>query len=117
MANSTARIFQVPNEVTEVALTLLHPIDVAKISQTCHAAHALVYGTSDQYLWRELLLYSFVDPRHAFTQRHAHNSDPYNWQVELQQRVQAELVAFGKKQTHERNSIFHSNVILLGHHL
>jgi hypothetical protein len=100
MANPTARIFQIPDEVLEDALTLLHPVDAAKFSQTCHSAHALVYGGPDQYLWRELfLLYPFDDPRHAFILRHADNSALYNWKVELQQRVQAELVAFGKKQT------------------
>jgi hypothetical protein len=99
MANSTARIFQIPDEVTEAALTLLHPVDVAKFSQTCRSAHALVYLTPDQYLWRELLLHSFDDPRHAFIPQRTHNSAPYNWKVELQQRVQAKLVAFSKNQT------------------
>jgi hypothetical protein len=100
MANPTARIFHIPDEVTEGALMLLHPVDVAKFSQTCHSAHALVYSVSDQYLWRELfLLYPFDDPRPTFIPQCTNNSAPFNWKVELQKRVRAELVAFSKEQT------------------
>jgi hypothetical protein len=100
MANSTAPIFQHLDEVTEGALRLLHPVDIAKFSQTCRAAHALVYGAPNQYLWRELfLLYPFDDPHHAFIPGQTNSSPPYNWKVELQQRVRAELLAFGQEWT------------------
>ena len=99
MANLTARIFHIPDKVTEGALTLLHPVDIAKFAQTCHSAHALVYSISDQYLWHELfLLYPFNAPHPTFISQCTNNSAPYNWKAELQQRVQAELVAFSKEQ-------------------
>ena len=96
MASPTVAVFQIPNEVIEHALTYLHPLDVARFSQTCRLACTFVYGAADQYLWRQLFLASFDDPREAFDSRDA--NPEYNWKGELQRRAQAELIAFNIKQ-------------------
>ena len=93
MSNSTVTVFQIPAEITEHALTFLHPLDIAQFSQTCHLASTMVYGSSDQYLWRQLFLaHPFDDPRKYIDGRNA--SVPCNWLKVLQSRVRAELVAF-----------------------
>jgi hypothetical protein len=86
------RVLQIPSEVTQEALLYLHPIDIASFSQTCHSAHAVVYSPLDQYLWRELFLAAFDDPRESVNYRHANAS--YDWKHELQRRIRAELIAF-----------------------
>jgi hypothetical protein len=92
MASSTATVFRIPDEITEYALTFLHPLDIANFSQTCRLAYALVYGAPDQYLWRQLFLaHPFDDPRNALG--YQNTSTSYNWRAGLQQRVQAELIA------------------------
>jgi hypothetical protein len=94
MASSTATVFPIPDEITEYALTFLHPLDIASFSQTCRLACALVYGPPDQYLWRQLFLaHPFDDPRNP---SHCLNTSTslYNWRAALQQRVQAERIAF-----------------------
>ena len=97
MSNSTVTVFQIPAEITEHALTFLHPLDIAQFSQTCHLAYTMVYGSVDQYLWRQLFLaHPFDDPREANDGRNA--SVPYNWLKALQSRVRAELVAFNIEQ-------------------
>jgi hypothetical protein len=112
MPNSTAPIFQNPDEVTEGALRFLHPVDIAKFSQTCRAAHALIYRAPNQYLWRELfLLYPFDDPRHAFIPGHTNGSPPYNWKVELQQRVRTELLAFAQERTLDEQQFVFDTII------
>jgi hypothetical protein len=93
MSNSTVTVFQIPAEITEHALTFLHPLDVAQFSQTCHLAYTMVYGSADEYLWRQLfLVHPFDDPHKAIGGQNA--SVPYNWKKELQRRARAELVAF-----------------------
>ena len=93
MASSMATVFRIPDEITEYALTFLHPLDIANFSQTCHLAYALVYGAPDQYLWRQLFLaHPFDDPRNTLD--YQNTSTSYNWRAVLQQRVQAELIAF-----------------------
>lgn len=90
-------MFQIPAEVTEHTLTFLHPLDVARFSQTCHLAYTMVYGAADEYLWRQLFLsHPFDDPRKVIGSGNA--SIPYNWKKELQRRVQAELIAFNIEQ-------------------
>ncbi len=67
-----------PPELTE--LTLVFAVargDVTSISavaQTCHYMRSLVYGASDQHLWREVFLAAFDDPRLA---DRADKTDPY----------------------------------------
>lgn len=91
VTNSPLTIWDIPSEIIEHALTFLHPIDIAKFSQTCHLAHTLVYRTADSHLWRQLfLLYPFDDPRPV---GFPHADVPYDWMGELQRRIKAELIA------------------------
>lgn len=96
MPGLNAQVFQIPLEVTEHALTFLHPRDVASFSQTCQSAHTVVYCSPDQYLWRELFLSYFDDPRRSQGQIDD-CSISYNWRHEVQRRVQAELIALNWK--------------------
>ena len=90
-------MFRIPAEITEHALTFLHPLDIAQFSQTCHLAYTMVYGSSDQYLWHQLfLVHPFDDPHKS--NDGPNSSVPYNWLKVLQSRVKAELVAFNIKQ-------------------
>ncbi|KAL4068391.1 hypothetical protein V8B97DRAFT_2024941 [Scleroderma yunnanense] len=79
-------------EILEQILVHCHPRDVAAFSQTCRRAHAVVYGSSDQYLWREFFLsYPFDDPRRM----HEGFSEcpSFDWKGELQRRIRAEAIA------------------------
>lgn len=85
-------VLPIPSEITEQALTLCHPRDVASFSQTCRKARRLVYGTPDQYLWRQLfLLFPFDDPRQIPSPFLEH--DQFNWRKELHRRMEAQLIA------------------------
>jgi hypothetical protein len=96
MTSSTAAVFQIPDEVIEHTLTYLHPLCVFRFAQTCRSAHSLVHGASDPYLWRQLFLTSFDDPRKTVDSRN--ENFQYNWKGELQRRVRAELIAFNMEQ-------------------
>ncbi|KAH9945608.1 hypothetical protein B0H21DRAFT_428535 [Amylocystis lapponica] len=81
-----------PPELTERILLFCHPRDVSNFSQTCWAAHNLVYKSGDQYLWRELFLSQpFDDIRSAVPAPGAQQHE-LDWKTELQRRVEAELV-------------------------
>ncbi|KAG1769605.1 hypothetical protein EDD22DRAFT_868420 [Suillus occidentalis] len=87
-----SRVFQIPSEVIEHALTLCHPRDVASFSQTCREARRIVYGNLDQYLWRQLfLLFPFDDPRQ--TPSLFQENGQFNWRKELHRRMEAQLIA------------------------
>ncbi|KAG1777383.1 hypothetical protein EV702DRAFT_1102901 [Suillus placidus] len=87
-----SRVFQIPSEITEHALTLCHPRDVASFSQTCRKARGLVYGGPDQYLWRRLfLLFPFDDPRQIPPPFQADGQ--FNWRKELFRRMEAQSIA------------------------
>src|SRR6267154_1010881 len=93
-------VLPIPSEITEQALTLCHPRDVASFSQTCRKAYRLVYGSPDQYLWRQLFLqFPFDDPRQmqfAFLE-----DSQVNWRDELHRRMEAQLSACRKNSTLE----------------
>ncbi|KAG2345310.1 hypothetical protein BDR05DRAFT_880443 [Suillus weaverae] len=87
-----SRVFQIPSEITEHALTLCHPRDVASFSQTCRKARGLVYGSPDQYLWRRLfLLFPFDDPRQIPPP--FQEDGQFNWRKELFRRMEAQSIA------------------------
>ncbi|KAF7986246.1 hypothetical protein HWV62_38715 [Athelia sp. TMB] len=96
MSPATPLIFTIPPEISEHALTFLHPIDVAAFAQVSRAGRALVYGASDHYLWRQLFLALFDDPRKSLKGRSAHPA--YNWKGELQRRIRSELAALNAEQ-------------------
>ncbi|KAH7910708.1 hypothetical protein BJ138DRAFT_1064635 [Hygrophoropsis aurantiaca] len=96
MAGLNKGVLSIPPELTEHALTLCHPRDVAAFSRTCRKAHTLVYSSPDQYLWRQLfLLYPFDDARNSLHPQFYEESR-FNWAAELQKRVRAETVARSK---------------------
>ncbi|KAG1810055.1 uncharacterized protein HD556DRAFT_1317615 [Suillus plorans] len=85
-------VFQIPPELTEHTLTLCHPRDVESFSQTCRKARRLVYGSPDQYLWRQLfLLFPFDDPR--LISSPFQEDGQFNWRKELHRRMEAQLIA------------------------
>ncbi|KAG2370238.1 hypothetical protein BDR07DRAFT_1476235 [Suillus spraguei] len=89
---SLSHVFQIPSEIIEHALTLCHPHDVASFSQTCRQARRLVYGSPDQYLWRQLfLLFPFDDPRQIPSP--FQEDGEFNWRKELRRRMKAQLIA------------------------
>ncbi|KAI0357174.1 hypothetical protein OH77DRAFT_1451415 [Trametes cingulata] len=57
-----------PSEVIELVLiyaAAASPESLAAFSQTCRAYKELVYGASDNHLWREIFLTTFDDPRES----------------------------------------------------
>jgi hypothetical protein len=92
-------ISAVPPELAERTLALCHPRDVAAFAQTCRRAHALVYQSPDQYLWRLLFLrFPFDDPRLStpspqHTRTTAAAVAVVDWRAKLQRRVRAERIA------------------------
>ncbi|KAG1749639.1 uncharacterized protein EDB91DRAFT_1108816 [Suillus paluster] len=88
-------VFPIPSEITERALALCHPRDVASFSQTCRKAHRLVYRSPDPYLWRQLfLLFPFDDPRQM--ESVFLGDSHFNWRKELLRRMEAQLIACRK---------------------
>lgn len=90
----SASIYSIPPEVTEHALILSEPRDVASFAQTCRMARAIVYQASDQHLWRKLFLeYPFDDPRRAGNPGTSGGEKcTTDWRNELQRRVYARRV-------------------------
>ncbi|TDL28888.1 hypothetical protein BD410DRAFT_781447 [Rickenella mellea] len=83
-------LLQIPVEITELALVLAHPKDVARFAQTCRAARALVYDSRDQHLWRRMFLaHPFDDPRMNSLGSVSPDALSYDWKSELQRRVSA----------------------------
>ncbi|KAI5123736.1 hypothetical protein M0805_000329 [Coniferiporia weirii] len=83
-------ILIIPAELTEHALVLSHPRDVASFAQTCRIARALVYDARDQHLWRRLFLEQpFDDPRNLTAAETAPTDSTglIDWKKELQHRV------------------------------
>ncbi|KAG1889330.1 hypothetical protein F4604DRAFT_1711774 [Suillus subluteus] len=87
-----SHIFKIPSEIIEHALTLCHPRDVASFSQTCQKALRLVYGSPDQYLWRQLfLLFPFDDPLQISSP--FQEDVQFSWRKELHRRMKAQSIA------------------------
>ncbi|KAG7450187.1 uncharacterized protein BT62DRAFT_885214 [Guyanagaster necrorhizus] len=82
-----ATLFAVPPEIIQHILAFCYPLEVSAFSRTCRAAYYVVYSLSDQYLWRELIIHHFDDPRKSL--RCATSSTPlrYDWKAELQRRM------------------------------
>ncbi|KLO20022.1 hypothetical protein SCHPADRAFT_817284 [Schizopora paradoxa] len=91
MPKSAANILQIPPEITEHALVLSHPRDVARFAQTCRLARQLVYQARDQHLWRRLYLEQpFDDLRNSLeVQASPELANSVDWMGELQRRVYA----------------------------
>ncbi|KAK0456391.1 hypothetical protein EV421DRAFT_1752147 [Armillaria borealis] len=85
--SSPATLFVIPPEIIQHILAFCHPLDVSAFSRTCRAAYDVVYSPNDQYLWRELIIHHFDDPRKSL--RCTTSSIPlrYDWKMELQRRM------------------------------
>ncbi|KAI0074910.1 hypothetical protein K474DRAFT_1664918 [Panus rudis PR-1116 ss-1] len=95
-----SRLLSLPSEIIELIVVNLavagHTESVAAIAQSCHAMRNLVYGATDQHLWREIYLSIFDDPRLADeADRECYHSEErpssmlehYDWGAECRQRI------------------------------
>ncbi|KAI3621903.1 f-box domain-containing protein [Moniliophthora roreri] len=90
-------LHRIPPELSARILSFCEARDLARFSQTCALARELVYGTEDQYIWREVFLNTYDDPRQALricaTDDESSSAVCVNWKSELQKRTQAQLAA------------------------
>ena len=86
---ATTMIGTLPTELVQHILVFCRPKDVATFSQTCRQSRVLIYGTNDQFLWRELFLAvpfdDLADPDRGL-------EAPGDWKSELQVRIRAETL-------------------------
>lgn len=102
-----------PVEVAQQVLAHCHPWDVASFSKTCRAAYALVYLSSDQYLWRQLYLNHFDGPQ-LEAHRSAKNMTSINWKEEVTTRLSIELALFfGPTGFEEQRNTFRKLITVL----
>ncbi|KAF5375019.1 hypothetical protein D9758_000096 [Tetrapyrgos nigripes] len=97
-----------PSELVLSVLIYLHPKDVSSFSMTSSFFRDLVYSTNDTYLWRQLMLCRFDDPRRSYPLVSAGPSSTppeIDWKTKVQERTNAEIIAFcdhGDATKHER---------------
>ena len=100
-----SRFLSLPSELIEhtlVSASILGlPEAIAATAQTCRDMRTLVYGASDQHLWREIYLGAFDDPRPGFRidrqvsapspsqSRPSLDDIDFDWGAEFRQRVWA----------------------------
>ncbi|KAJ3985379.1 hypothetical protein F5890DRAFT_1156935 [Lentinula detonsa] len=95
-ASESARLLSIPAELVHHILAFCLPTDVANFSKICRLSFDLVYSGNDQFLWRELFLNSYDDPRKAIrtlTLDEVSFLKPFDWKYELQSRTEAEIIA------------------------
>ncbi len=88
------KILSIPLEVIQEILTFCSAKDVAAFSQTCSFSRDLVYSSDDSYLWRELLIHEFGDPRDSLAHRTLEECDNLDYKSLVQGRIRAEHIAF-----------------------
>jgi len=84
-----------PTELVQHILVYCDPRDVASFSMTSTFFRDLVYS-KDSYLWRQLMLANYDDPRraHRLTETVSSSSFEIDWKTEVQNRSEAEIIAF-----------------------
>lgn len=94
---SPTTLFVIPPEIIQHILAFCHPLDVSAFSRTCRAAYNVVYSPNDQYLWRELIIHHFDDPRKSL--RYTTSSIPfrYDWKMELQRRIMTSSIVLNAR--------------------
>ena len=90
---TSAALLGFPVELVQHILAFCHPWDVATFSQTCRAAFALVYHSSDQYLWCQLYVNQFDVPKLAANPS-ATMKEKFEWKKELTNRMAVEVALF-----------------------
>ncbi|PBL00933.1 hypothetical protein ARMGADRAFT_1160200 [Armillaria gallica] len=95
--SSPTTLFVIPPEIIQHILAFCHPLGVSAFSRTCRAAYNVVYSPNDQYLWRELIIHHFDDPRKSL--RCTTSSIPlcYDWKMELQRRMMSSSIALNAR--------------------
>ncbi|KAI0739991.1 hypothetical protein C8Q80DRAFT_1357624 [Daedaleopsis nitida] len=82
-------LLDIPAEVVETILTFCaaagHPCSVAAVAQTCKRLRSLIYEAPDRYLWRNLFLAVFDDPRIVSDS----SSTDFDWHEQFTDRVWA----------------------------
>ncbi|KIY67431.1 hypothetical protein CYLTODRAFT_422536 [Cylindrobasidium torrendii FP15055 ss-10] len=86
-------LLAIPPEILQCILAACHPSDVAAFSKTCHTAYNAVYNTEGSYLWRELLIAFWDDPRLADHETSPTVAIDIPWKQCVQERVHAEWLA------------------------
>ncbi|KAJ4476606.1 hypothetical protein J3R30DRAFT_3487757 [Lentinula aciculospora] len=98
-----ASILSVPPELIHHILASCSPTDIATFSKVCRISYDLVYS-GDQFLWRELFLQHYDDPRKAILtlaiDEAAFSAESFNWKNELQRRTEAEIIV--RQTPHDR---------------
>ncbi|KAJ3714002.1 hypothetical protein DFJ43DRAFT_1007917 [Lentinula guzmanii] len=95
-ASESTRLLSIPAELIHHILAFCLPTDVANFSKICRLSFDLVYSGNDQFLWRELFLNNYDDPRKAIrtlTLDEVSFLKPFDWKYELQSRTEAEIIA------------------------
>ncbi|KAJ3908161.1 hypothetical protein F5879DRAFT_1007874 [Lentinula edodes] len=95
-----------PPEIIHHILVFCQPTDVATFAKVCRVSFDLVYSGNDQFLWRELFLNNYDDPRKSIQTLVVDeaSAEPFNWKDVLQRRTEAELIARRAQnvESHER---------------
>ncbi|KAJ3718435.1 hypothetical protein C8R42DRAFT_675984 [Lentinula raphanica] len=96
-ASETTKLFSLPPELILHILTFCHPTDIARFAEVCRSTFDLVCNGNSQFLWREVFLQLYDDPRKAIRPI-IHDDDeafsePFDWKGALQHRTEAEIVA------------------------
>lgn len=103
---ASATVLGFPVELVQHILAFCHPWDVAAFSKTCRAAFALVYHSSDQYLWCQLYVNQFDIPKLAANPSATMN-EKFEWKKELTSRMAVEVALFrGPTSETEMKNIF-----------
>ena len=83
-------LLSLPIELIQKILCFCTPQTIAACSQTCRLAFALVYGSENQHLWREVFLSVPFDDLEESSDHDP--SIPIEWKSELQRRIRASSV-------------------------
>ncbi|KAJ3918631.1 hypothetical protein F5877DRAFT_78841 [Lentinula edodes] len=101
-----ANLLSIPPEIIHHILVFCQPTDVATFAKVCRISFDLVYSGNDQFLWRELFLNNYDDPRKSIQTLVVDkaSAEPFNWKDVLQRRTEAELIARRAQnvESHER---------------
>ena len=106
-----------PPELLEQILLELDPLDVARVSQTCHALHDLVYHPTNELFWRRLYLSQpFDDPR-TCRDSLGNPLHPADWRHSLQRLIRARTVVNSPNLCHsdERTAVIETLLDLARH--
>ncbi|KAH8100872.1 hypothetical protein BXZ70DRAFT_1007808 [Cristinia sonorae] len=86
-------IYDLPGEVAERIIVELHehPHTISALAQTCRKHRFLIYQPGDTFLWREIYLSKYDDPRRAVYSQHprSRSISHFDWGHEFRERIWA----------------------------